>query len=44
MLGGERRGGPAATAATAKTKQDKLRKQAELQVVRKKLNPFGASK
>ncbi|MDA0169851.1 MlaD family protein [Solirubrobacter taibaiensis] len=37
-------GGPAATAATAKTKQDKLRKQAELQVVRKKLNPFGASK
>jgi phospholipid/cholesterol/gamma-HCH transport system substrate-binding protein len=33
-------GGPAATAA--RTKQDKLRKQAELKVVRKKLNPFGA--
>jgi phospholipid/cholesterol/gamma-HCH transport system substrate-binding protein len=35
-------GGPTATAA--RSKQDKLRKQAELQVVRKKLNPFGAAK
>lgn len=35
-------GGPTATAV--KTEQDKLRKQAELQVVRSKLDPFGAGK
>jgi phospholipid/cholesterol/gamma-HCH transport system substrate-binding protein len=33
-------GGPTATAA--RTKQDKLRRQAELKVVRTKLNPFGS--
>jgi phospholipid/cholesterol/gamma-HCH transport system substrate-binding protein len=35
-------GGGTATTARVSSKQDKLRKQADLEAIRKKLNPFGA--